>query len=80
MWYGKRMTEQQNLDQAARANIRAELVRKNMTQAMLVDELGTNPSWLTRRMRPNNPAPFTLSELEEIAHVLGTTTENLIRR
>lgn len=80
MCYGWRMTNQLSLDEVARRNIRAELARSNMTQAMLVAELGKNQSWLTRRLRPTKPAPFTFTDLEDVATVLSTTADQLIRR
>lgn len=80
MWYVRRMPYEPSLDEVVRWNIRDRMTRTATTQAELVAELGTNPTWLWRRIRPNKPAPITFTELEAIAYVLGVTPAELITR
>lgn len=88
-WYAHGMTTdtppQQSTDvplsEVVRRNIRGGIVRAGYTQVVFaIRVLGRNPSWLGRRLRKDSPAPIAIEELGEIAHALGVTPEELLRR
>lgn len=69
------------LSEVVRRNIRGAIVRAAYTQASFAtDALRKNTSWLSRRVRGNNPTEITIDELQTIASALGVSPEDLLHR
>lgn len=73
--------DREPLPDLVRRNIRAAIVRAGYTQVQFASRvLGKNASWLSRRLRKEDPTDVTVADLEVLAIALGTTPEDLIRR
>ncbi|MBU4213564.1 MAG: helix-turn-helix domain-containing protein [Actinobacteria bacterium] len=57
------------------ANIRAEAARAGVTQRALASSIGLSQASASARWR--GVTPWTLNDIEAVAHVLGTTTSVL---
>ena len=61
---------------AAEKAIRLHLAARNKRQVWLAEQLGVTSFWLTRRM--TGVMEFSVTDLDRIAAVFGTTLENLL--
>lgn len=62
--------------QAVAANVRAEMARRQVTQATLAAALGVTQQAVSRRLRGD--VDFTVSELQAVADVLEVPVADLI--
>lgn len=65
-----------NLDSRVRAEIKAELGRQDISGTRLAKMLGRPQTYVSRRLR--GEVNFSLSEIENIAQVLGVSLDQLI--
>lgn len=64
------------LNRAVAGEIRAELARRQWSQAELASKMGVDQMWLSRRLRAVKP--LTLTEFEAIAEALEMTPAELM--
>jgi transcriptional regulator with XRE-family HTH domain len=60
------------------ANIRAEAARRGVLQSQIAAALGLSQSGISGRYRGR--IEWSLNEIEAVAHILGTTTSDLLVR
>lgn len=65
------------LSRAASAEIRAELARRQWTQAELAQRVGKSKNYLNTRLRDH--APLTVNDIEEIGAALGIAPGALLK-
>lgn len=69
------------LSEVVRRNVRAAIVRAGYTQGVFSSSvIRKNQSWLSRRIRQDNPTEFTVDDLQLIATALNITPEDLLHR
>lgn len=66
------------LTQRVSAEIRAELGRQQMSQRRLAELLGIDQALVSRRLAAVNARPWTTSEIDQIASVLGVPVDRLL--
>lgn len=69
------MTDRPSLNEAITGEIRAELARRNLSQAIFAEQCGWTPSTLSRRM--TGEIPWSTDELEIVAKALGLPFDQL---